>query len=115
MGGWDGQRGGAHREAGRRGGVRGWIGEASRKQSWSGGSWPWTGLGRRGDGCPRRVGFWGGASKMGTKEGFSRRGEGRGGRVLGAGEERERKAAREQSEREGFGRLLSPLSPLRCV
>jgi hypothetical protein len=57
----------------------------------------------------------GGASKMGTKEGFSRRGEGRGGRVLGAGEERERKAAREQSEREGFGRLLSPLSPLRCV
>ena len=107
--GWNGQRRGAHREAGRRAGrgcVCAWLDLEKlpgRKQSWSGGSWPTAGLGR---GCPRRVGFWG-AQRWVQRRAFRPR------EALGAGEERGR--AKRRGTKRGRdsppSRALSPPPP----
>ena len=82
--------------------VRGWIGEASRKQSWSGGSWPTAGLGR---GCPRRVGFWG-AQRWVQRRAFRPR------EALGAGEERGRAQSGAEQSEEGILLLSLFLPPI---
>jgi len=106
--GWNGQRRGAHREAGRRAGrgcVCAWLDLEKlpgRKQSWSGGSWPTAGLGR---GCPRRVGFWG-AQRWVQRRAFRPR------EALGAGEERGRAQSGAEQSEEGILLLSLFLPPI---